>query len=151
MRRRRVNNWARGRGDNAGHTNVTPLIDVVMCLIVFYLIVGRLADDSGATRLRPPETSEGERSAVPRLVLSVAPFPRGEGVRVQIEGKDVEPGELPETISRLVGEKPAAEVGVRADRRLSWGQVRPVVDACRAAGVGTVKLITERAGVGGAP
>jgi biopolymer transport protein ExbD len=30
------------------HPNVTPLIDIVMCLIVFYMLVARFAVDTGA-------------------------------------------------------------------------------------------------------
>lgn len=145
MRRRRARMLGRGRGDHAGHTNVTPLIDVVMCLIVFYLIVGRLAGDAGAAKLTPPATRVGEQVSPPRVVLSVAPGAQGQEVDIRADGRVVTIEELADTIGRLVGVVSAAEVGVRADRRLSWGQVRPVVDACRSAGVRTIKLITERA------
>lgn len=145
MRRRRAKMLGRGRADHAGHTNVTPLIDVVMCLIVFYLIVGRLAGDAGAAKLTPPSTHLGEQTAAPRVVLSVAPGGQDQSVLVRVEGKEVALDELAGTIGRLAGDVSTSEVGVRADRRLSWGQVRPVVDACRAAGVRTIKLITARA------
>ncbi|MFN7613932.1 MAG: biopolymer transporter ExbD, partial [Phycisphaerae bacterium] len=39
-------------------------------------------------------------------------------------------------------------VSLRADRRLSFGDVEPVVNACKAAGVTSLKLITTREGGG---
>ena len=37
---------------SAGHLNVTPLIDIVMVLIIFFLLVGQLAmDRKGAVDL----------------------------------------------------------------------------------------------------
>ena len=41
--------------------NVTPLIDVVMCLIIFFLIVGKLAQD-GQVGVRLPESGVGRPS-----------------------------------------------------------------------------------------
>ena len=41
-----------------GKINVTPMIDVVMCLIVFYLIVGRLAADQ-RSGMRLPRHGRG--------------------------------------------------------------------------------------------
>lgn len=53
--------------------NVTPLIDVVMCLIIFFLIVGKLAHEQGA-RVNLPATGLGttdnDRKAV---IITVAP------------------------------------------------------------------------------
>lgn len=53
--------------------NVTPLIDVVMCLIIFFLIVGKLAHEQGA-RVNLPSTGLGttdnDRKAV---IITVAP------------------------------------------------------------------------------
>ena len=45
MRMRSVIHRGEGAGGQSGGVNVTPMIDVVMCLIVFYLMVGQLALD----------------------------------------------------------------------------------------------------------
>lgn len=145
MRRR----WAssrRGGGDHVGHVNVTPMIDVVMCLIVFYLIVGRLAGDSGRVSL--PSTRAGEKAAVPRVVVSLSPGADGNTV-ARVGEREVPMPDVAAAIRDAAGDPTNVEIGVRADRRLAWGQVRPIVDACRSVGVKSIKLITERAGGGG--
>lgn len=153
MARRRSRFVRHDDGHDVGHINVTPLIDVVMCLIIFFLLVGRLASQNRPISL--PETAVGESGEVPKLVIAVAPGASADATpEVSLAGDRVNVGELPELLKARLGEPPAGELAIRADRRLSWGQVRPVVEACRAAGLPTVKLITERAdggsdGVGG--
>lgn len=53
--------------------NVTPLIDVVMCLIIFFLIVGKLAHEQGA-RVNLPSTGLGTTDEDRRaIIITVAP------------------------------------------------------------------------------
>ncbi len=44
-----------------GGVNVTPLIDVVMCLIVFFMLVAKIGVKTGATKLDLPETVFGKK------------------------------------------------------------------------------------------
>lgn len=53
--------------------NVTPLIDVVMCLIIFFLIVGKLAHEQGA-RVNLPSTGLGTTDNDQKaVIITVAP------------------------------------------------------------------------------
>lgn len=132
------------RGSSGSHINVTPLIDVVMCLIVFYLIVGRLASTNGQA-VAPPSTGVGDTAAMPRLVVNVARSESG-GIELSLSGTSLTLEGLGEALRLRLGDPPTGEVAIRADRRLAWGDVRPVVEACRAAGLSSVKLVTERNG-----
>ena len=92
-------------GQHAVHqgVNATPLIDVVMCLIIFFLLVGKLASDRGAA-VRLPESARGhEEQAATILVVTVTALPSGPivtdaaspreggfaaiGVEVEVDGK----------------------------------------------------------------
>jgi biopolymer transport protein ExbD len=152
MRRRRsilAHDQAHGPHHGGGHINVTPLIDVVMCLIIFFLLVGRLATQQG-TPIALPATGVGDAEAQPRLVIAVAPSTTLGAPEVSLGGVPVATGELAGLLRTRLGEGAAgAAVAIRADRRLAWGEVRPVVEACREAGLVSVKLVTERAGDGG--
>jgi biopolymer transport protein ExbD len=146
MARRASRFVGRHGAEGAQHINVTPLIDVVMCLIIFYLIVGRLASGQG----RPidlPSTGVGQTGTPARLVVSVAVPPAGTAdPEVSLGGTPVSVAELPAMVRARLGDPARGELAIRADRRLSWGQVRPVVEACRAAGLTSVRLVTEREG-----
>lgn len=137
---------AGGHG-SIGHINVTPLIDVVMCLIIFFLLVGRLASQQGKP-ISLPSTGVGDTETPPRLVLAVAPSTTVGTPELTLGGTSVSLAELPGMLKARLNVRPGDSAGalaIRADRRLSWGEVRPVVEACRSAGLSSVKLVTERA------
>lgn len=143
--RRRHSNLAGG----TPHVNVTPMIDVVMCLIIFYLMVGHLASGrSGHVNL--PSAGQGERAeqAAP-IVINLAPSddpdagPDAEPV-LMIGDERVLMRNLAQRLKDLATLSPGAEVQVRADRRLAYGGVSPVLSACREAGLLSVKLVAQR-------
>lgn len=131
------------RADPGVRVNVVPMIDIVMCLIVFYLMVGQLALNRAAG-VRIPETAEGldaRRTAGDPIVLAV----RADGALL-LDGE-------PTTAERLAGEltgrtarQPDARVEVRADRDTPYGLIRPALNAARDAGIAEVELVTERSG-----
>jgi biopolymer transport protein ExbD len=44
-----------------GGVNVTPLIDVVMCLIIFFMLVAKIGVSTGAIKMALPETILGKK------------------------------------------------------------------------------------------
>lgn len=141
--------------------NVTPLIDVVMCLIVFFLIVGKLAHDR-AQGVRPPATLVGESAqAAQDVLVEIAPLKPGEqaqdafaparAARVLVGGRPVaDEAALRDVLTARLGDgardHAAPAVRVRADRSVPYGLVEPVIRACQDLNVTSVMLVTERAG-----
>jgi biopolymer transport protein ExbD len=135
----------------AAKINVTPLIDVVMVLIIFYLIVGKLAADKRA-RVDLPSTAVGAANdeQKPVVITVVAEGASGSldlTSRILLDGVDVPKDGLQDALRARVGDRGASTVvQVRADRRLTYGAVEPVVKACRGAGLTAVWLVTEKGG-----
>lgn len=57
-----------GAGGGAAEINVTPLIDVVMCLIIFFLLVGKLSLDAA---IDLPATGLGQVDQARAVVISI--------------------------------------------------------------------------------
>jgi|SRR5262245_55309600 len=130
-----------------GKINVTPLIDVVMVLIVFYLIVGKLASDRQA-RIDLPSTAIGvpDESTSGVIINVLADEAAPATASVVVDGRTVTMEQLALVLKgRVAGEGPALSVQVRADRRLPFGAISPVIQACRDAGLTSVKLVASRA------
>jgi biopolymer transport protein ExbD len=138
--------------------NVTPLIDVVMCLIIFFLIVGKLSTDRGLA-VRLPESIRGTEEASPMVmvvtVASLAAAPesvvlategwRSFGITVQVDGRAVvDAKELESEVRGKLLDAPLTSIQVRADRGLAYGSVEPVLKACGQGGAKSVRLATER-------
>ncbi len=129
---------------HTGKINVTPLIDVVMCLIVFYLLVGRLASDKAAGVQLPGSRVGATSTAAQALIVNI--LPAGDGASVVIDGRTLSREELLERLKRHAGDNPdtASPVQIRADRRLAYSAVAPAIAACREAGLKSVLLTTQR-------
>jgi biopolymer transport protein ExbD len=155
MRRRRTH-----REHHSSEINVTPLIDVVMCLIIFYLMVGKLATDR-KTPVTLPESAVGAEAEHGMLIVNVArPVPGVEtatpaaggwpsetaaAARVVVDGT---PLESEEALQRLVRARLDADgslvVQIRAEQEFAFGVVAPVMRACTRGGAKSVRLAARR-------
>lgn len=128
-----------------GKINVTPLIDVVMCLIIFYLIVGKMAADRQA-RIQLPDadlgTPEGSDKAI---VINIMPLDPGETrPRILVGDLPVAEADLDRVLAAQLAATPGLNVQLRADRSLDYGAIAPVIESCRRTGLASVRLATER-------
>jgi biopolymer transport protein ExbD len=126
-----------------GRINVTPMIDVVMCLIVFYLIVGKLAADQ-RSNIRLPESRTGiaEKSA-DSVIINIVPGRDGRE-RIVIDAMEVPLERLEPVLRDRLTRKPDSAVELRGARELAYGAVSRVIRACKSAGVESVRLAAER-------
>lgn len=121
---------------HGAHVNVTPMIDIVMVLIVFFLLVGQLAlDRKGDVDL--PESASGERADPAVLPISIAVEADG---TVRIDGAQKPLNILPTTLEVLRRQRPGSPVQIRADRTARYAGVRAVLNACREAGIEEIEL-----------
>lgn len=125
--------------------NVTPMIDVVMCLIVFYLMVGQLAIDRRA-QITIPESRTGvdQLDRADPIVIAID----ADGL-VHLGEDTINLARLPGELAGLVSRSPGAPVRLRADERADFGDVRPVLDAIESAGVSSVEFVTLKPTGGG--
>ncbi len=122
--------------------NVTPMIDVVMCLIVFFLIVGQLASDR-YERVDLPASGIGfESESSDPLVVNV--LERAGEIAIVVEREQIDLQTLESIARQHASASTQGAIRVRAGRTLAYGQVRPIIDACRRAGVRSIALATER-------
>lgn len=128
----------------AGKINVTPLIDVVMVLIIFYLIVGKLASDNRAKVDLPPSRIGATDDSSQGLTITVQAAAGG-STRILVEGDEVGVNALEGVLKERAAGK---QVQLRADRGLEYGAISPIIEACRAAGLPSVKLVADRTGEG---
>ncbi len=123
------------------------MIDVVMVLIIFFLIVGRLASEHGA-KVNLPNSATGKvESDLAKVVVNVALVKPGE-TAIVIDGISLTLEQLEEYLTRRRVNQPDAQVLLRADKVLTYGDVDPVITLCRKVGFTSIRLVTERGGGG---
>jgi len=134
--------------DTVAPVNMTPLIDVVLCMIVFFLIVGRLAETQRSP-MELPESISG-RADMPQdsFVINIDPGGRdgdpGAGPIVMVDDEIVGYAAVTSLLRARLSREPNVVVQIRAPRDAPFGLVEPALDACAEAGVRDVRLATRR-------
>lgn len=144
----------------SGEINVTPLIDVVMCLIIFYLMVGKLATDRKSP-VRLPESAIGATADPDVLIVNVqagraaiptpdpgAAWPEATSASAQVivDGAPLAgPLQLETLVRERLARNPALVVQIRAEQSFEFRVVAPVMKACTQGGATSVRLAAERA------
>ena len=117
--------------------NLTPLIDVVFLLLIFFM-VSTTFDQSAELELQLPETVNGQSSDQPVSLKVEVP----ESGAVYLNGKAVE--DLAESLNVFLEQKKTPEsVVVIADERARHGRVTQVLDALAGAGLTQISFQTR--------
>jgi biopolymer transport protein ExbD len=119
---------------------MTPLIDMMFLLIIFFLVSTAFIDPEKDQSIRLPEVAEGvaRRKAPEEMIINV----RQGGVLV-VSGRIVTLEELQEQLHQAVRTDPNQVVRVRGDAMAYHQQVVRVLEACQKANVKTVSVVTR--------
>ncbi len=123
--------------------NMTPMIDVVFLLIIFFLVSSHMAKQEIELELDLPEAGSGQRpdqDDIRRVVVNVLPE-QDATAQIVVGGRRVTAEEL----GRLIGfeskrrdrdgKLEPLEVRIRADRTVPYRMVEPIMVACAREGV----------------
>jgi len=139
---------------HSDHVNVTPLIDVIMCLIIFFLLCGQLAQDESNQKVRIPRADKGQEMADQqgRLLINLVPRSNADGSPVAdskepdifIHGGQVQLSHLTAYLQEEKQANPEVKVILRADRDLTYDWISPVLVSCAQANIQSVNFSTQK-------
>lgn len=129
---------SRSQFDEAPVINMTPMVDVILCLLVFFMAATRLYDwDESEFLVSVPEVAEASpASAAPDdLVLVISK----RGV-VSIEESSYNLDQLVNRLSDARARYANQGVVIRGDAALAYQDLADVLSACDEAGIRNVRL-----------
>jgi biopolymer transport protein ExbD len=126
------------RGSDAVDVNMSPLIDMVFLLLIFFVVTTSFVKESGIDVQR---STAATAEVMERGSIMVGVSGEGE---VWMEGKRVDVRSVRGLVERALAEDPEAGVVVVADKESQTGQVVQVMDQCRLAGAQNVSLAAKR-------
>lgn len=123
---------------------LTPMIDVVFLLIIFFMTAARFAQDTRADLELPRE--RGEQQEVREEAGLIINLDAAGGLFVG--RRELTLDELEEMVRSEVGRLPGRDVRllklmIRADRNADSGRLNEIVSRLRGLGVGAARLATE--------
>lgn len=124
--------------------NMTPMIDVVFLLIIFFLVSSHLAKQEARLDLPLPEAETGQLAdeQTPRVIVNV--LADGE---LRLAGRLIQPPQLASRLQQRrneVGDQ--LELTIRGDRGVAYQHVQPVLLAATTAGIWNVTVSVYRPG-----
>jgi biopolymer transport protein ExbD len=124
--------------DELPQINMTPMVDVVLCLLVFFMAATRLYDwDENEFPVKVPEVADAAplTSAPDDLALTVlAPN------KVALKDQTLDLGSLTKALAEARKRYADQGVLIRGDGKLAYQDLADVLSACNAAGIRNVKL-----------
>ena len=118
--------------DEQPSLNLTPMIDIVFLLIIFFMVGTKFSELERKIGLQPPQVNDsGALSAAPEA-KTVNVFRDG---RIELDNQPVSITELVGQLSAAVAQYPAIGVLVRGDANGRFQSVASVLAACSKAGV----------------
>jgi len=131
MRRRR------NRQEEEDQVNLTPMLDVVFIMLIFFIVTASFVKEAGIDISRPPAAT-AERKERGNILIAIT-----ENDQIWIDRRQVDPRALRANIERLHAENPQGSVVIQADKGSKNGLLVQVMDASRLAGVSSVSLAAE--------
>jgi len=125
---------ARQQEDDEQEINITPMLDVVFIMLIFFIVTASFVKEAGIDVNKP----EGQ-TAVAKEKANILIAIDSEGA-IWIDRRQVDPRAVRANIERLHAENPQGTVVIQADRDARTGVLVGVMDAARLAGVYDVAI-----------
>lgn len=124
----------RSRGEDDGAVDITPMIDIVFIMLIFFIVTASFVKESGIEVNRPEASTAVKKQRISILVAIDAKD------QVWIDKRQVDVRAVRANIERIRAENPEGGVVVQADKLSTNGTLVQVMDAARQAGVMNVSL-----------
>ena len=127
----------RSRDADESEVNLTPMLDVVFIMLIFFIVTASFVKEAGIDITRPPAAT-AERKERGNIMVAITATDQ-----IWVDRRQVDPRALRANIERLHAENPQGSVVIQADKDSKNGLLVQVMDAARLSGVNSVSLAAE--------
>ncbi len=131
MRRRQY------RRKSESEVNLTPMLDVVFIMLIFFIVTASFVKESGIEISRPGASTAVKKERGNILIAISA------NDQIWMNRRQVDPRALRANIERAHAENPQGAVVIQADKDAKTGLLVQVMDAARSAGVKSISLAAD--------
>lgn len=120
--------------DEENEINLTPMLDVVFIMLIFFIVTASFIKEAGIDVNRPGAfTSERQEDAAILIAIS-------EGDEIWIDRREVEPRAVRDAIEKLHLENPKGSIVIQADQNSTHETLVVVMEAAKQVGVANVAI-----------
>ena len=127
-----------GQDDEGDEINLTPMLDVVFIMLIFFIVTASFIKEAGIDVNRPdaPVTESKPEDANILVVISA-------NDEIFIDRRLIDPRAVRANIERLHAENPKGSVVIQANKRSTNKMLVQVMDASRSAGVYSISIADQ--------
>jgi len=133
--RKRV--WTTPNEEDEQEINVTPMLDVVFIMLIFFIVTASFVKESGID-VNKPQAQTVQPKEQANIVIAI-----DAAGRIWIDRRQVDPRAVRANIERLHAENPQGTVVIQADAEARTHDLVRVMDAARLAGVYDIAIAAE--------
>jgi biopolymer transport protein ExbD len=129
------------RGVLGGSLNLTPLIDIVFLLLIFFIVVSRFEQEERDMEVHLPKASAAEPTIYPGKEVFVTVTPAGE---FYLGDRQQSIAELERELQEIHQNNPGRQrVTIRADESSRTAHLVAVINACNRANIREYTIATQ--------
>ena len=122
---------ARAQAEEETDIDITPMLDVVFIMLIFFIVTASFIKESGIGINKPESNSaEPPQTDIKPIVVEVNDLNE-----IHIQKRIVDPRAVKPTITRLRAESPESSVIVKVDKKSKTKTVIQAIDGIRDAGI----------------
>ena len=127
----------RGSAEEETEVNMTPMLDVVFIMLIFFIVTASFVKEAGVeVNRQQASTAEPKESA--NLFIAIT-----DNGQIWMDKRVIDVRAVRANIERLHAENPQGAVVIQADKNSKNGLLVQVLDAAKAAGVQNVSLAAD--------
>ncbi len=133
----RNNQGAFGHEEESEEINLTPMLDVVFIMLIFFIVTATFIKEAGIQVDRPDTmTADSQEDAAILIAISA-------NDEIWIDKQERDPRDVRVLIERLHAENPKGSIVIQADEESTNEVLVQILEAAKAAGVQNVAMASD--------
>ena len=126
-----------GHEEESEEINLTPMLDVVFIMLIFFIVTATFIKEAGI-QVERPDTSTADMQDDASILIAIS-----SNDEIWIDRKERAPQAVRGIIERLHSENPKGSIVIQADEESTNEKLVLVLEAAKAAGVTNVSIATD--------
>jgi biopolymer transport protein ExbD len=117
--------------------NLTPMLDVVFIMLIFFIVTASFIKEAGI-QVERPDAPTADRQEDAAILIAISP-----NDEIWIDRRETDPRAVRGVIERLHAENPKGSIVIQADEESTNEMLVIVMEAAKQAGVVNVAIATD--------
>ena len=123
--------------DDAGAIDLTPMLDVVFIMLIFFIVTATFIKEPGVEIERPDATTSNYKNS--KILIAV-----DNDDKIWIDKNEIDESLVKDQIELLIAETPKSPVVIQADSKSTIKMLNIVAQKAREVGVADISIATNK-------